>query len=86
MYEMTESIKGLLLYLLQIILVFSVIQFKPARYESYEYPTWAQGVGWVIALASIIWIPLAALHTIWVLPGSFTQVNFINNRNVYADS
>lgn len=59
--------------LVTIILVFSVIQFKPARYESYEYPAWAQGVGWMIALASIIWIPLAALHTLWVLPGSFTQ-------------
>ncbi|KAI7813728.1 sodium- and chloride-dependent GABA transporter ine isoform X1 [Triplophysa rosa] len=59
--------------LITVILVFSVIQFKPARYESYEYPAWAQGVGWVIALASMIWIPLAALHTLWVLPGSFTE-------------
>ncbi|KAA0716896.1 Sodium- and chloride-dependent GABA transporter ine [Triplophysa tibetana] len=59
--------------LITVILVFSVIQFKPARYESYEYPAWAQGVGWLIALASMIWIPLGALHTLWVLPGSFTE-------------
>ncbi|KAI4879641.1 hypothetical protein NFI96_016147, partial [Prochilodus magdalenae] len=59
--------------LVTIILVFSVIQFKPARYENYVYPAWAQGIGWVIALASIIWIPLAALHTLWILPGSFTE-------------
>jgi len=58
----------------QVILVFSVIQFKPARYEDYVYPPWAQAVGWIIALASIIWIPLAAAHTLWVLPGSFAQV------------
>ncbi|KAL0194205.1 hypothetical protein M9458_012501, partial [Cirrhinus mrigala] len=56
-----------------VILVFSVIQFKPARYEDYVYPPWAQGVGWLIALASIIWIPIAAVHTLWVLPGSFTE-------------
>ncbi|XP_073695831.1 sodium- and chloride-dependent GABA transporter ine [Garra rufa] len=59
--------------LITVILVFSVIRFKPARYEDYVYPPWAQGVGWLIALASIIWIPLAAVHTLWVLPGSFTE-------------
>lgn len=61
----------------QVILIFSIIQFKPARYENYVFPSWAQGVGWVIALASIIWIPLGAIHTLWVLPGSFMQVMYI---------
>uniref|UniRef100_A0A8C9SP83 Transporter n=1 Tax=Scleropages formosus TaxID=113540 RepID=A0A8C9SP83_SCLFO len=56
-----------------VLLVFSVIQFKPARYETYQYPAWCQGIGWVIAMASVIWIPLCALHTLWVLPGTFTQ-------------
>ncbi|XP_030294468.1 sodium- and chloride-dependent GABA transporter ine [Sparus aurata] len=59
--------------LITVILIFSIIQFKPARYEDYVFPPWAQGVGWVIALASIIWIPLGAIHTLWVLPGSFRQ-------------
>uniref|UniRef100_A0A3Q3W523 Transporter n=1 Tax=Mola mola TaxID=94237 RepID=A0A3Q3W523_MOLML len=60
-------------FLLQVILIFSIIQFKPARYEDYVFPPWAQGVGWVIAMASIIWIPLGSIHTLWVLPGSFMQ-------------
>uniref|UniRef100_I3K4P8 Transporter n=1 Tax=Oreochromis niloticus TaxID=8128 RepID=I3K4P8_ORENI len=51
-----------------VILIFSIIQFKPARYGKYVFPPWAQGVGWIIALASIIWIPLGAIHTLWVLP------------------
>lgn len=59
--------------LLGVILVSSVIQFEPARYEKYVYPAWAQGVGWVIALLSIIWIPVAALHTLWSLPGSLSE-------------
>lgn len=63
--------------LLQVILIFSIIQFKPARYENYVFPPWAQGVGWVIAMASIIWIPLCAVHTLWVLPGSFLQVTYV---------
>ncbi|XP_056910748.1 sodium-dependent dopamine transporter isoform X2 [Takifugu flavidus] len=59
--------------LITVILIFSIIQFKPARYEDYVFPPWAQGIGWVIAMASIIWIPLAAFHTLWLLPGSFMQ-------------
>ncbi|XP_059207829.1 sodium- and chloride-dependent GABA transporter ine [Centropristis striata] len=59
--------------LIAVILIFSVIQFKPARYGDYVFPPWAQGVGWVIAMGSIIWIPLGAVHTLWVLPGSFMQ-------------
>ncbi|MBN3308362.1 INE protein, partial [Amia calva] len=60
--------------LVTVILIFSIIQFKPARYEGYVYPPWAQGVGWVIAMASIIWIPLGAVHTLWSLEGSFLEV------------
>lgn len=63
--------------LLQVILIFSIIEFKPARYEDYVFPPWAQGVGWIIALASIIWIPVCAVHTLWVLPGSVLQVTSV---------
>uniref|UniRef100_A0A3Q1EHX7 Transporter n=1 Tax=Acanthochromis polyacanthus TaxID=80966 RepID=A0A3Q1EHX7_9TELE len=59
--------------LITVILVFSIVQFKPARYEEYVFPPWAQGVGWCIALASIIWIPLGAIHTLWLLPGTLLQ-------------
>ncbi|KAF1378862.1 hypothetical protein PFLUV_G00194910 [Perca fluviatilis] len=59
--------------LITVILIFSIIQFKPARYGDYVFPPWAQAVGWVIAMGSIIWIPLGAVHTLWVLPGSFMQ-------------
>uniref|UniRef100_A0A3Q3MJM6 Transporter n=1 Tax=Labrus bergylta TaxID=56723 RepID=A0A3Q3MJM6_9LABR len=59
--------------LITVLLIFSVIQFKPARYEDIVFPPWAQGVGWFIAMASIIWIPLGAIHTLWVLPGSLMQ-------------
>uniref|UniRef100_A0A668A8G6 Transporter n=1 Tax=Myripristis murdjan TaxID=586833 RepID=A0A668A8G6_9TELE len=58
---------------LQVILVFSVIQFKPARYEDYVFPPWAQGIGWVIAMASIIWIPLGAIHTMCIIVSFLLQ-------------
>uniref|UniRef100_A0A3Q3QS97 Transporter n=1 Tax=Monopterus albus TaxID=43700 RepID=A0A3Q3QS97_MONAL len=63
--------------LITVILIFSIIQFKPAHYENYVFPPWAQGIGWIITLASIIWIPLGAIHTLWVLPGSFMQVIYL---------
>lgn len=66
-------------FLRQVILIFSIIQFKPARYENYVFPPWAQGVGWVIAMASIIWIPVGTIHTLWVLPGSLMQVMCIHH-------
>uniref|UniRef100_A0A7N8WHX5 Transporter n=1 Tax=Mastacembelus armatus TaxID=205130 RepID=A0A7N8WHX5_9TELE len=69
-----------------VLLVFSIIQFKPARYENYVFPSWAQGVGWVIALTSIIWIPLGAIHTLWVLPGSFMQVTYIYLVSPHEDT
>uniref|UniRef100_A0A673ASG2 Transporter n=1 Tax=Sphaeramia orbicularis TaxID=375764 RepID=A0A673ASG2_9TELE len=62
--------------LISVILVFSIIQFSPARYGDYIFPPWAQGVGWLIAMASIIWIPLGGAHTLWQLSGSFTQTEF----------
>ncbi|XP_008305120.1 sodium- and chloride-dependent GABA transporter ine [Stegastes partitus] len=59
--------------LITVILIFSIIQFKPARYEQYVFPPWAQGVGWIVALGSIIWIPVGAIHTLWVLPGTLLE-------------
>uniref|UniRef100_A0A4W3KC56 Transporter n=1 Tax=Callorhinchus milii TaxID=7868 RepID=A0A4W3KC56_CALMI len=60
--------------LVTIIMVFVVIQFEPARYGSYVYPDWGQGLGWIIALASLIWIPIGAVHTLFQLKGPFLQV------------
>uniref|UniRef100_A0A3Q2W5G6 Transporter n=1 Tax=Haplochromis burtoni TaxID=8153 RepID=A0A3Q2W5G6_HAPBU len=64
-----------------VILIFSIIQFKPARYGEYVFPPWGQGVGWIIALASIIWIPLGAIHTLWVLPGSIMEKYSLTHPN-----
>lgn len=72
-----QNATKIVVVLLQVILVFSVKEFKPASYEDYVFPSWAQGVGWVIALASIIWIPVCAVHTLWVLPGSILQVTTV---------
>lgn len=43
--------------LLQTILVFSSFQMGAPTYGDYEYPSWAVGIGWAVAMCSIIPIP-----------------------------
>ncbi|XP_078083446.1 sodium- and chloride-dependent GABA transporter 1 isoform X2 [Mustelus asterias] len=60
--------------LVTVILVSSIIRYTPARYgKTYTYPAWAEGLGWIISLCSIIWIPLGAAHTLYTNKGSFIQ-------------
>ncbi|XP_069768283.1 sodium- and chloride-dependent GABA transporter 1 isoform X1 [Narcine bancroftii] len=57
--------------LILVLAVFIIIDFKPVHYGKYQYPDWAQGLGWVIALASLVWIPFGAFHTMLTSRGSF---------------
>ncbi|XP_036748936.2 sodium- and chloride-dependent glycine transporter 1 isoform X4 [Manis pentadactyla] len=43
------------------ILIFTVIQYRPITYNHYQYPGWAVAVGFLMALSSVICIPLYAL-------------------------
>ncbi|XP_029960070.1 sodium- and chloride-dependent GABA transporter ine [Salarias fasciatus] len=59
--------------LLLCILISSIAQFSPAHYGKYTYPVWAECVGWVISVLSVMWIPLGAVHEIWTNKGSFIE-------------
>ncbi|XP_078081096.1 sodium- and chloride-dependent GABA transporter 1 isoform X1 [Mustelus asterias] len=59
--------------LILIIMVFVIIDFEPVRYGNYKYPEWAQSLGWIIAMASLIWIPVGVVHTLLTLKGSFCE-------------
>lgn len=55
---------------------FNWYQYEPVTYGSYVYPTWAQIMGWLIGLTSIVSIPLGAIHTLVNAPGkSLMEVN-----------
>ncbi|XP_043430651.1 sodium- and chloride-dependent glycine transporter 1 isoform X1 [Leopardus geoffroyi] len=43
------------------ILIFTVIQYQPITYNHYQYPGWAVAIGFLLALSSVICIPLYAL-------------------------
>lgn len=52
------------------VFLFSVIQWSGVSYGDYKYPGWAEFCGWVLALASMLWIPAVAIYKIIKTPGS----------------
>ncbi|XP_057281855.1 sodium- and chloride-dependent glycine transporter 1 isoform X2 [Pezoporus wallicus] len=46
------------------ILVFTVIQYRPISYNDYVYPTWAISIGFLMALSSVICIPIYAIYKV----------------------
>ncbi|XP_053107091.1 sodium- and chloride-dependent glycine transporter 1 isoform X3 [Hemicordylus capensis] len=46
------------------ILVFTVIQYRPITYSTYVYPAWAITIGFLMALSSVICIPIYAVFCI----------------------
>ncbi|XP_064603734.1 sodium- and chloride-dependent glycine transporter 1-like [Liolophura sinensis] len=44
-----------------VIIIFSIIQYKEPHMSSYYYPGWAQGMGWLMAIAPLMLIPCWAL-------------------------
>ena len=47
--------------LLTVILVASILDYKPMKYGDSVYPDWANGMGWVVSMVSVACIPLVML-------------------------
>ncbi|KAG8436985.1 hypothetical protein GDO86_007899, partial [Hymenochirus boettgeri] len=52
------------------ILIFTVIQYQPIKYNNYIYPDWAITLGFLMAMSSVICIPVYALFKIWNSDGN----------------
>ncbi|KAL4230992.1 Sodium- and chloride-dependent creatine transporter 1 [Mactra antiquata] len=61
----------------QFLFVVGVISYSELTYDRktvvYHYPQWAIMIGWVMALASIVWIPIFALYRIYEAQGTFLE-------------
>ncbi|KAJ7380041.1 Sodium- and chloride-dependent creatine transporter 1 [Desmophyllum pertusum] len=55
------------------VFIFSLVTYKPLEYDGYEYPVWGQAIGWIMALSSIMCIPVVMIYKIATTPGSFEQ-------------
>ncbi|KAK2142031.1 hypothetical protein LSH36_1002g00015 [Paralvinella palmiformis] len=56
--------------LLAAVLVYSLVDFTRAKYGSYEYPLWADGIGLCMTLASVLPIFVVAIYKLTRAPGS----------------
>lgn len=55
------------------ILVFTWLDLKPARYGDYEFPYWANAIGWVLSFSSVSLIPIVAIVKILQEKGSLLE-------------
>lgn len=53
---------------------FSLIKYTPLKYNNeYVYPWWGYGIGWLLALSSMVCIPLWAIYKICTTTGTLKQ-------------
>jgi len=57
------------------IIMANVIQWNGVSYNKKPYPAWAEFLGWMMALVSMLLIPGFAIHQLWKTPGSLKEVN-----------
>ncbi|CAG0879885.1 unnamed protein product, partial [Cyprideis torosa] len=55
------------------IIGFEVFGSEALKHDKYEYPAWANVIGWSISLSSIMAIPTVAIYKLIVTPGTFKQ-------------
>ncbi|XP_037869253.1 sodium- and chloride-dependent GABA transporter ine isoform X2 [Bombyx mori] len=49
--------------------VASLVDYTPPSYRQYQYPAWAQAIGWIIASLSLLCIPVYAVIVVFRAPG-----------------
>ncbi|XP_002063030.3 sodium-dependent dopamine transporter [Drosophila willistoni] len=55
------------------ITVYGLIGYEPLTYGDYEYPGWANTLGWCIAGSSVVMIPAVAILKLISTPGTLSQ-------------
>lgn len=46
------------------ILIFSFADYSPVMYDKYVYPLWAEVLGWLLSLSSVMFIPIVMIYKI----------------------
>uniref|UniRef100_A0AAY4CRE1 Transporter n=1 Tax=Denticeps clupeoides TaxID=299321 RepID=A0AAY4CRE1_9TELE len=65
------------------IFLFYLIKYKPLKYNNvYTYPDWGYGIGWTMALSSMVCIPLGIVVKIWKTEGTLSEVRIRNSGHL----
>lgn len=60
----------------QSIFIFFLVKYKPLKYNNvYTYPAWGYGIGWLMALSSMLCIPLWVFLKVWQTEGTLSEVS-----------
>ncbi|XP_064625329.1 sodium- and chloride-dependent glycine transporter 1-like [Lineus longissimus] len=54
-------------------LLYAIVKFDSPKYGEYEYPIWAKGMGWALALCSMVPIPTFIIYRLARERGTFIQ-------------
>nr|XP_002126972.1 sodium- and chloride-dependent GABA transporter 2 [Ciona intestinalis] len=55
------------------VFLFFLIKYKPLKIGEYEYPGWANAIGWCMCLSSCICVPAYAVYQLLLYPGSLRE-------------
>ena len=55
--------------------MFGFVWYKPLKYDTYVYPWWANLLGWMMALSSILCMPVLALAGLLLASGTLREVS-----------
>ncbi|XP_021107879.1 sodium- and chloride-dependent GABA transporter 3 isoform X3 [Heterocephalus glaber] len=61
------------------IFIFFLVKYKPLKYNNvYTYPAWGYGIGWLMALSSMLCIPLWICIQLWRMEGTLPELQSRN--------
>ncbi|XP_022090620.1 sodium- and chloride-dependent GABA transporter 2-like [Acanthaster planci] len=55
------------------IFIFSCVSYSPLIYNDYEYPPWGQALGWLMATASMVQVPIFFIYKMLTTTGSLRE-------------
>lgn len=66
-------------FLAQVIIIASLVQWGGVSYDKKPYPGWAEFFGWLLALASMVMIPIFAIVQCYYSKGTtITEVSMLS--------